>query len=271
MAPYDDVGVIGLKGDSIVRRIGSQEGLTSDICRCLSLNGDELWVGTDKGLNRVDLRNPAAPVLEYTSADGLSSNVINVISAAGNMVYVGTPRACPFLTKKVNNIGHCRIAWLGITSGGVSRLQDSARLKLQHNRNNIRFEYAGISYRSAGNILYRYRLLGLDTGWKSTRETFLDYPTLPPGDYELQIHAVNKFGVVSPTLSQRFTVAAPLVADLVVSPRGRPGHRLGSLAAGLSEDPQTAQKTGTRKTTVQTTGGNGAYGPAGADEPAFHF
>jgi LytS/YehU family sensor histidine kinase len=63
-------------------------------------------------------------------------------------------------------------------------------------------------------------LLGLDTGWKTTKETFLDYPTLPSGNYELQILAVNKFGSASQMLSQHFEVATPfwrtIWFDLVV-------------------------------------------------------
>jgi LytS/YehU family sensor histidine kinase len=51
--------------------------------------------------------------------------------------------------------------------------------------------------------------LGLDTTWKETRETFLDYPTLPSGDYELQISAINKFGVHSSLMHLRLTVETP--------------------------------------------------------------
>ncbi len=210
IAPYDDAGIIGLKGDRIVRQIGRQQGLTSDICKNLTLEKDYLWVGTDKGLNKIDLRFPDAPIMQYTATDGLGSNVINTICVDSPMVYVGTPAGLSvFDETRVNNSDRCRLVWLDISSSGQSLLGDSAHLNLSYRQNNIHFEFVALSYKSAGNILYKYRLKGLDTAWKTTKETFLEYPTLPYGDYELQIRAMNKFGTESRLLSLPFHVSTP--------------------------------------------------------------
>jgi len=83
---------------------------------------------------------------------------------------------------------------------------DSTGFTLPHSQNNIRFDYVGISFRSVGDIVYRYRLLGLDTAWQETRETVLSYPTLPSGEYQLQIQATNKFNVKSQVLIVKFTI-----------------------------------------------------------------
>jgi hypothetical protein len=71
-----------------------------------------------------------------------------------------------------------------------------------HASNNIRFDYVGISFKSTGDIRYRYRLVGLDSNWNETRETFLSYPTLPSGVYELQLQAINKFDVHSEVINR---------------------------------------------------------------------
>jgi len=211
IAPYDDLGIVGIKDGKIVRTIGRQQGLTSDVCKTLAMDRDFLWVGTDKGLNKVDLRSPNARIMQYTAGDGLGSNVINTICVDSPMVYVGTPAGLSFFDEtKVFSSDYCRLTWLDISSSGQSLLRDTSHLGLSYRQNNIRFEFVGISYKSAGNILYRYRLLGLDTAWKTTKEAFLDYPTLPSGDYEVQITAVNKFGTVSRPLALRFSVSTPL-------------------------------------------------------------
>jgi LytS/YehU family sensor histidine kinase len=49
-------------------------------------------------------------------------------------------------------------------------------------------------------------LQGLDTTWHETRETFLSYPTLPSGDYQLQLQAINKFDAHSQLLTASFTI-----------------------------------------------------------------
>jgi len=210
IAPYDDAGIIGLQNDRIVRQLGRQQGLTSDICKTMALEKDYLWVGTDKGLNKIDLRYPDAPIMQFTANDGLGSNVINTIFVDSPMVYVGTPAGLSvFDETKATSSERCRLSLLDITSSGKTILGDSSHLHLSYQQNNIHFEFVGISYKSAGNILYKYRLIGLDTAWKTTKETFLDYPTLPSGNYALQIFAINKFGTISSQLSQHFTIATP--------------------------------------------------------------
>ena len=210
IAPYDDAGIIGLKDGQVIRQIGQQQGLTSDICRTLAIQGNYLWAGTDKGLNRIDIRHPEEDIVQYSANDGLGSNVINTLFLDSPMVYVGTPAGLTYFDEtRVNPGAGCRFAWLDISSAGKSRIGDSAHLVLPYRENNIRFEYAGISYKSAGRITYRYRLLGLDTAWKYTRETFLDYPTLPSGEYDLQIVAINKFDSYSRPADVHFSVLTP--------------------------------------------------------------
>lgn len=210
IAPYDDAGIIGLKGGRVIHTIGQKQGLTSDICRTLAMEGDFLWAGTDKGLNRIDIRYPDRDIVQYSANDGLGSNVINTIFLDSPMVYVGTPAGLTYFDEtRVDPHSGCRFNWLDITSSGKSRIADSTHLVLPWQENNIRFDFAGISYKSSGTITYRYRLMGLDTAWKITRETFLDYPTLPPGDYDLQITAVNKFRSESAPAELHFSVRAP--------------------------------------------------------------
>jgi ligand-binding sensor domain-containing protein len=210
IAPYDDAGIIGVKDGKVIRHIGQAQGLTSDICRVLALQNDYLWVGTDKGLNRIDLRHPDRPIVQYSANDGLGSNVINTILVDSPTVYVGTPAGLSFFDEtKVENKSGCRFSWLDVSSSGRSRIADSSDLRLPYRENNIHFEYAGISYKSAGKMTYRYRLLGLDTVWKYTKETFLDYPTLPSGEYALEIEAINKFDNYSRPMAMHFAVASP--------------------------------------------------------------
>ena len=203
-------GIIGWKNGRRVATLTRKQGLSSDLCGVLYLQDNVLWVGTDKGLNKVETGTPGYPVTIYTANDGLSSDIINAIYVDSAMVYVGTPAGLSFFNADhVSSSAGCRLVMLSAISAGRDRLADTAALQLSYTGNNIRFEYAGISYKSAENIFYRYRLLGLDSTWKTTKESFLDYPTLPSGDYELQLVAVNKFGVESSRQCVRFSVATP--------------------------------------------------------------
>jgi len=209
VATYGD-GISAYKDGKLAAIVTRKQGLSSDICRTIQLERNILWVGTDKGLNKVDISKPGYPVTTYTANDGLGSDIINAIFTDSAMVYVGTPAGLSFFNPTlVDKSARCRLAMTSLVSSGKDRLQDTASLRLPYSQSNIRFEFAGISYKSAGNILYRYRLLGLDTSWQTTRESFLDYPTLPSGEYKLQLQAVNIFGKESSLLSLHFFVATP--------------------------------------------------------------
>jgi hypothetical protein len=209
-ASYDDAGVIGIRHDTMILQITRKEGLTSDICRTMLMNGHTLWVGTDKGLNAIRLDMPGHPVTRYTSNDGLGSNMINTIYSDGSIIYVGTAAGLSFFDENRAHIGDpCRLELQAVFNSGGDRIADTGKLVLSYRRKDIRFEYAGISYRSAGDIRYRYRLLGLDSIWRETRETFLEYPLLPSGHYSFELQAVNKFDTRSPVHSIPFEVETP--------------------------------------------------------------
>jgi ligand-binding sensor domain-containing protein len=209
IATYD-AGVIGYKNGQVTASFSKKRGLTSDICRTLFIYDNNLWIGTDKGLNKISLNKPGYPVSKYTSQDGLGSDIVNSLFAYNTVIYVGTPAGLSYFDEtKVDRSEGCLLYLLSVVNSGKERISDTASLLLPYTDKHIRLEYAGISYRSVGGLIYRYRLLGLDSGWRTTPETFLEYPTLPSGKYELQLQAINKFGTRSAPLSLHFTVIAP--------------------------------------------------------------
>jgi ligand-binding sensor domain-containing protein len=209
VASYD-AGLIGYRNGQVVAHFSRQQGLTSDICRTLLVHDNSLWVGTDKGLTRVSLNRPGYPMDHYTSQDGLGSEIINTIYTDGPMIYAGTQAGLSFFDEtRINFSEGCRLYLLSVQNSGRERLGDSSSLILPYTDKHLRLEFAGISYRSVGDITYQYRMIGLDSAWRSTRETFLEYPTLPSGNYVLQLRAMNKFGRMSETLKLPFEVAAP--------------------------------------------------------------
>ncbi|OQP59954.1 hypothetical protein A3860_35520 [Niastella vici] len=203
---YGD-GIVGYKDGRVVATINRHNGLSSNVCRALFLEGNHLWAGTDKGINKINISQPGMPITKYTTSDGLATDIVNALYVDSNKVFVGTPEGITFFDEqKIINQSHCDLYFTDVTIGGASCPVDSLPALIAHNKNGLRFDYVGISYKSNGDIRYRYRLLGLDTAWQETRETFLSYPTLPSGDYLLQLQAINKFDVHSQLLTASFTI-----------------------------------------------------------------
>jgi ligand-binding sensor domain-containing protein len=191
-------GLIGYRNGKIEYHIGKEDGLTSNICKTLLADGQNIWVGTDKGLNRVSIVGSKINITRFTKDDGLISDIVNAIEIDNDLVYVGTPAGLTcFNVNQISQRSYCKLQITGLQTADNTLAYDTTGFTLPPADNAIRFDYVGISYRSAGDITYRYRLVGLNNNWQTTRETFLSYPSLPSGDYELQLIATNKFGVES--------------------------------------------------------------------------
>jgi ligand-binding sensor domain-containing protein len=204
-----DNGIVGYKEGKIIKAITDSNGLSSNICKTLFIKDNFLWAGTDKGINKINISNGRYNIIKHSTSDGLPSNTINAIYIKDSTVWVGSPAGLTYFNE--NNISSssiCNLQMLGIYVSGKQLATDSS-FHLAYQNNNVNFEYAGISFRSGGEITYHYKLAGLDNDWKTTTENNLDYKSLPAGDYKLQLYAINKYGVKSNTITIKFSVAAP--------------------------------------------------------------
>src|SRR6185295_3087787 len=53
---------------------------------------------------------------------------------------------------------------------------------------------------------YQYRLLGLQSEWRTTTDEQLNFPSLSSGKYTLQLKAINKYGVESQVKEVSFVI-----------------------------------------------------------------
>lgn len=205
-------GIVHLRNDSVLHHFNALNGLTSSNCKSIFADGRFIWVGTEKGLNRIDLLRPENPIVHYTIADGLASNDILAVYTQNRMVYVGTGEGLTcFDFTRITQSSTCNLNILSVQAGNRVRNTDSLN-NINYKENDFRFNYTGISFRSLDDMKYFYRLIGLKDTWDSTRNTSLTFLALPPGDYELQLFAVNKFGINSKTIRIPFYIRPPFWA-----------------------------------------------------------
>ncbi len=198
-------GVIGIRHDKIIATVTQ---LRDKLCLSLFICNNVMWVGTDKGLYKVELSSGKyATIAHYGMFDGLSSDIINCVYTKDDKVFAGTPMGLNVFRENVTADSSLSVLYITkISVSGNDQNPEENNLSLSHTDNNISFEFSGISFRSGDLIQYKYKLTGLDDDWKITKESSLRYPSLPAGKYELQIMAINRFGKSSPAVSFRFTV-----------------------------------------------------------------
>lgn len=199
-------GVVGYANNKILYHLTEKDGLTSDNCTSMYIDGNILWLGTGKGLNKIDIsrRNK---ITQFSMSDGLPSDAINAIEVSGNKVFVGSPKGLTYFeVDKISQTSTCDLQLTGIYLNNKYWRYDSTNFSLPHKNNDIRFEFSGISFKSAGEMTFKYRLLGLQREWRTTTENQLSFPSLSSGEYTLQLKVINKYGVESKTKEVSFVI-----------------------------------------------------------------
>lgn len=195
------------KNNKVITSITEKDGLTSNMCRCIQISNNFLWVGTDKGICSIDLSRPGN-IKTYSSKDGLDCDIINCLFVDADTVYAGTPYGVT--TFSVNDIGSnsfCGIKINSFTSEKTSFINPAESITLSPGDNSFTVDYSGISLKSNGDIIFYYRMTGLQEDWQTTKENILQYASLSPGTYQFEIYAVNAFGKKSAV------VVLPLVIE----------------------------------------------------------
>jgi len=69
-------------------------------------------------------------------------------------------------------------------------------LILPYSKNNLTFQFIGISLVAPEKVMYKYKLQGLDKNWTPPDyKTEAVYPAIPPGTYTFMVQAMNNDGV----------------------------------------------------------------------------
>jgi ligand-binding sensor domain-containing protein len=89
------------------------------------------------------------------------------------------------------------------------RFDKSAALKLSHDENNMTIRYRGLWYQNPEGVSYQYKLDNYDVDWITTREQFVTYSKLPPGQYVFKLRASG---------SENFNGARETSFSFVISP-----------------------------------------------------
>ena len=212
-----------IKQGRTVHPINTDSGLTSDIIRSIYVddNDSTIWIGTNKGLNRITLHSLSPlqySILSWTVAKGLPSNGINSITYHQGYLWLATDdglcRFHPDSTER--NMLPLPIHITDITVNDIP-VKKHAIYDLPWDQNNIAVCFTGIGFRTSEEIRYRYRLLGLgdDTLWHETVNRTIPFLSLRSGTYRFQVSSMNEDGVWNPNPEEILFRIAPHYTETI--------------------------------------------------------
>ena len=169
-------------------------------------NHKMLWVSTEKGLVRMNLRNNKMDY--FTKDDGLFTDQFNYNSAiktAEGKLFFGTINGLISFDPKLLGQNKIRprvvLSRLFIFGEEVmagakdsplkTNLEETEKIKLNYRQaNSFAIEYAAISYGHSKNIRYAVKMEGVDKDWNILGDQRRgNYSKLPPGNYTFSVRA----------------------------------------------------------------------------------
>ncbi len=202
-------GLIKIKSDLITQRIDMTTGLSSNTVKNLLIHEDQLWVGTNKGINIIDLKTESIRYLD--KYDGLPSDEITAIQIIDTTAWVGTSKGLVAFSKnlKKNISSPPPIHITGFKANEKNKHLDQS-IHLDYNNNNIQIDYIGFAYSMRGDLQYKYKMNGADQDWVYTYNSTVRYPDLKPGEYTFDVIGINEGEIESLAPAKiHFKIAQP--------------------------------------------------------------
>jgi signal transduction histidine kinase/ligand-binding sensor domain-containing protein len=207
----------------IVKTITTDDGLSSDASSNLLNVGNHVYMGSNRGVDRIILDSAGAilsiiPLTREPYATSLSSFFYD---AQTNKLYFGgsdklgvietAPRFAPVAPA-------ANIHALKITVNGVDQdhyISPDSTYVFEPGTENIAFTFSSVQLGNPGSVRYRYRLLGRDNSWNEiTTSTTKQYSNPSPGKYSFEVEAFNEWGVKSTTPAKfTFIIKKSLLAE----------------------------------------------------------
>jgi signal transduction histidine kinase/ligand-binding sensor domain-containing protein len=191
------------------RRIDTRDGLPNNRVFALAeaANGD-MWIGTQAGMASVS--RDLSSVKRYPALTDCPVEACGVLP--DGVMWTSTPFSISFYDPSQTILDTIApiVRLRSFTVNGTA-VPTFSTLSLSSAENNIRVDVYTVKMRDAQGIQYQYRFAGAMSSWSvpSASRSFL-FPALRPGDYQLEIRALNAEHIISASpLILRFNIAPP--------------------------------------------------------------
>ena len=204
-------GVQLIKNDSIIDTFNNNDGLISNMITSLHLDeSGTLWIGSDKGVDRLIDQNGNYEVQNYSNQLGLFNLKINDIHVIDQKTYLGTELGLIVLPQEIKQLQVEPLIQINTFKVNNEVVDTTQELSFNYKENSVEFSFTGLSYRDQEQLSYKYRLIGAEENWTHITSDRIQYRSLSPGDYRFEVKAQNATLLESKdTAHISFTIDAP--------------------------------------------------------------
>lgn len=193
-----------------VHAFNTSNGLSSDAVSLLKADeAGNIVAVTAEGIDLIDTRTMV--VQHWGKAQGLPAintdlNAIatygrsSVLIAAGTALYSVSTTAL-----------HPPKTYFERITLFLNDIDSNSHNRFSSDENNFGFHFNAVDFTHAADMQFQYMLEGLSNKWMTTKDHYVNFPKLPPGNYVFRVRAsVNGSFGLSPVAVYQFYIAKPL-------------------------------------------------------------
>lgn len=199
-------GIIVIKNNFVIKKFNLKNGLNSNTCISIKkIKTNNYLIGSNNGLNLLDIKTDK--LINFNSALGINNKRIKDIEVINNTTYLATDNGVlsfnlDYLQTKFVK-PKCIINLLKNENGIIKeKIND-------YTKRDVSVSFNGISFIDKGEVQYYYKLENQDNKWSYTKETQVNYKSLPPNKYTFKVYCVNSFGIKSNIQKISFEITPP--------------------------------------------------------------
>lgn len=189
-------GLFIVKEHQVIYHINQGNGLsTSMLGNIIPGNKHNMWITSRHGayyFKFVHGDKKIPQIIYLSTTNGLRSNEVNDMIITDSTLYVLSTNGLTVLDR--NKISwHSNRPKVYIKYIYINNIlqPNQAKYSMSYNNNQLRVELEGLAYQSQNRMRYKYKMLGLDTVWQYSHSPIIQYHSIPSGQYQFIVYAIN--------------------------------------------------------------------------------
>lgn len=204
-------GAVFCKNQEYKYRLTKKSGLSSDVLSKVFVQNDTIWITSTYGLDRINYnKGEVTGIVSFQKNAGLPTNHVYDLHLGEKEIYVVSDYGLGELNKEfmsqVLPAPHVYINKVWVQDS----LYSTKGFSIEKPNNSITIDCSVINFNNQNNILYQYRLQGVNSTWNNTTHKYFQFASLEPGNYIFEFRAKRSNSTWSEPASVSFNVVVPL-------------------------------------------------------------
>ncbi len=235
----DDL-LVGTEGDGLfvfnkskeIKHYTMASGLISNMVVALQEDKNGvIYCGTSNGLVRIDSKtDEISSYGEDKGFEGVEVMHGSMFMSKYNIMWVGTAIGLTKVnTRLLKTKTQPPITFITKFRVNLEEVSFNDNKVFNYNENAVLIDYKSICISDAPSVVYKVRLIGAEEEWQpETKQSYSNFPALPPGEYRFEVIARNNSGVwnekaqsiaftINPPFWQTFWFISILLIVVVIS------------------------------------------------------